>query len=312
MDPKPYYPFGQYLRERFGERVHKVAIDAGFSCPNLDGRKSTGGCTYCNNSGFSFNSRREIRPVSEQIAKGIAFMEKRFKARKFMAYFQAFSNTYAPVPQLKRIYDEVLPFQEQIVAFAVGTRPDSVSIEALNLLERYAEKFEVWVEYGLQSSHNRTLQRINRCDTYERFLWAIEETSKRNLKICVHVILGLPGESHDDMMLTAERLASLPFHSLKVHLLHVMKNTVMEREYDQGMIPIFTFDEYVRTCVDFVERIPADVSIQRLTADAPPEILIAPEWCLERKRIYEEIEREFQRRGTRQGCKVPLVEKVAV
>lgn len=304
MSQKPYYTFGQYLKNRFGERVHKVAIDAGFTCPNLDGRKGTGGCTYCNNEGFSFNSRREVMPIPEQISKGIAFMEKRFKARKFMAYFQAFSNTYAPVPHLKEIYDQIIPFGDKFVAFAVGTRPDAISRHTLYLLESYSDRYEVWMEYGLQSSHDRTLQRINRCDSYQRFLWAVDKTRLHNLKICVHVILGLPGETHADMMETADRLAELPIHSLKVHLLHIMRNTQMEYEYAQGLIPMFTLDEYVQTCVDFVERIPSHISIQRLTADAPPSLLIAPDWCMDRRTIYERIEQEFKHRGTLQGSRV--------
>jgi radical SAM protein (TIGR01212 family) len=303
MSEKRYFPFGDYLKQRFGCRVHKVAIDAGLSCPNIDGTKGVGGCTYCNNEGFSFNSRREIRPIREQIETGMAFMRRRFKAAKFMAYFQAHTNTYAPTTKLKELYDEILPFEE-IVAFAVGTRPDSVSIGALNLLERYADRFEVWVEYGLQSSHNHTLERINRCDTYEKFLWAVDETSHRNLKICVHVILGLPGETHEDMMITAKRLAPLPYHSIKIHLLHIMKNTPMAEDYERGRIQFFSMEEYARTVCDFVERLHPSVSIQRLTADAPPNVLVAPSWCLDRQAIIARIDAEFERRGTYQGILV--------
>ncbi|MBW7940346.1 MAG: TIGR01212 family radical SAM protein, partial [Candidatus Omnitrophica bacterium] len=253
MMDKPYYPFGVYLKERFGSRVHKVAIDAGFTCPNINGTKGNGGCVFCNNEGFSYNSRIALRPITDQIEKGIEFMRGRFKATKFMAYFQAHTNTFAPTPQLKTLFDQVVPYDE-IVALSVGTRPDSISLKTLDLLESYSDRFEVWVEYGLQSVHNRTLQRINRCDTYERFLWAIDETSKRNLKICVHVILGLPGESQEDMMNTAEKLQPLPFHSIKVHLIHVMKNTPLEKDYVEGTFTLPTMEEYVQTCADFVER----------------------------------------------------------
>jgi len=304
MDDKRYYSFGKYLKERFGCRVHKVAIDAGFTCPNIDGTKGVGGCTYCNNKGFSFNSRVHSRPIREQIEDGIAFMRGRFKATKFMAYWQAYSNTYAPVNYLKSLYDEILPF-EDIVSMAVGTRPDCVSPRSLDLLESYSDTREVWVEYGLQSSHNRTLERINRLHTYENFLWAIDKTMGRNLKICVHVILGLPGESREEMLQTAERLAPLSFHSIKIHLLHVMKNTEMEKQYLRGEFEIFTMEEYIQTVCDFVERLPADISIQRLTADAPPDVLIAPLWCLERKTIYQKIDEELERRNAYQGLLVP-------
>ncbi len=304
MVAKRYFTFGEYLKQRFGCRVHKVSIDAGLTCPNLDGTKGVGGCTYCNNEGFSFNSRREIRPISEQIESGMAFMRRRYKAKKFMAYFQAHTNTYASTSQLKKLYDQILPY-EDIVAFAVGTRPDSISLKTLDLLELYSDRFETWVEYGLQSSHNRTLERINRCDTYEKFLWSIDVTAPRNLKICVHVILGLPGETHEDMMVTAERLAPLPYHSIKIHLLHIMKNTPMAKEYEEGLIDFFSMDEYAKTVCDFVERLHPDVSIQRLTADAPPNVLVAPQWCLDRKTILAKIDEEFERRGTFQGILVP-------
>ncbi|MDX9753989.1 MAG: TIGR01212 family radical SAM protein [bacterium] len=304
MMDKPYYPFGVYLKERFGSRVHKVAIDAGFTCPNINGTKGNGGCVFCNNEGFSYNSRIALRPITDQIEKGIEFMRGRFKATKFMAYFQAHTNTFAPTPQLKTLFDQVVPYDE-IVALSVGTRPDSISLKTLDLLESYSDRFEVWVEYGLQSVHNRTLQRINRCDTYERFLWAIDETSKRNLKICVHVILGLPGESQEDMMNTAEKLQPLPFHSIKVHLIHVMKNTPLEKDYVEGTFTLPTMEEYVQTCADFVERIHPDISIQRLTADAPLSVLVAPLWCQERQKIIQSIEEELIRRGTRQGSRVP-------
>ncbi len=300
---KPYFTFGSYLKERFGCRVHKLAIDAGFTCPNINGTKGEGGCSYCNNEGFSYNSRVPSYPIPEQIEKGMEFQRGRFKAKKFLAYFQAYTNTFAPIPQLKDIYDHILPY-EDIVSFAVGTRPDCVSLKTLDLLESYSERFEVWVEYGLQSSHNRTLERINRCDTYERFIWGMHQASQRNLKICIHVILGLPGESREDMMQTAERIAKLPFHSIKVHLLHVMKNTRMEKDYLEGKFKMFDMDEYASIVCDFLERIPADVSVQRLTADAPPNVLVAPDWCLDRKGVYQAIEDEFERRGTRQGSLV--------
>lgn len=303
MTEARYFPFSAYLKERFGERVHKVSIDAGFTCPNIDGLKAEGGCTYCNNEGFSYNTRRQIRPISEQIESGAAFMRKRFKANKFIAYFQAHTNTYAPVPQLKAVYDQILPYDE-LVALSVGTRPDCISNNVLDLLESYSDKREVWVEYGLQTTHNETLRRVNRQDTYERFLWAIEQAEGRNLKICVHVILGLPGESHEDMMLTAERLAAVPYDSLKIHLMHVMKDTQLEEEYHRGEVKIFTLEEYVQVCCDFLERIRPEVSIQRLTADAPARILVAPEWCLERKHVIASVEAELERRDSRQGAVV--------
>lgn len=302
MSELRYLPFSAYLKGRFGERVHKVSVDAGFTCPNRDGVKSRGGCTYCNNEGFSYNSRLELRPVREQIETGMAFASKRFNARKYMAYFQASTNTYAPLPILKSLYDEILPYRE-IVALAVGTRPDSVSPDILDLLASYQPKREVWVEFGLQTSHNVTLRSVNRRDSYERFLWAVDEADRRGLKICVHVILGLPGETREMMMQTADRLAPLPYHSVKIHLLHVVKDTIMAKQYERGEIQILGFEEYVSLCCDFIERIAPCVSIQRLTADAPPGILIAPQWCLQRRAVIDAMQAEFERRETRQGIR---------
>jgi radical SAM protein (TIGR01212 family) len=304
MSKKRYFPFSEYLKDRFGSRVHKVAIDAGFTCPNIDGTKGVGGCVFCNNEGFSYNSRVQTRSIKDQVENGMEFMRRRFKAKKFMAYFQAHTNTFAPIPTLKELYDQILPY-EDIVAFSVGTRPDSISPKTLDLLESYSERFEVWSEFGLQSSHNRTLHRINRCDTYERFLWAVDEASKRNLKICVHVILYLPGETHEDMMVTAERLQAIPYDSIKVHLIHVMKNTPLEKDYLNGSFRLPTMDEYVQTCCDFVERLHPDVSIQRLTADAPRDVLVAPLWCQQRQTILQKIDEELERRNSYQGIRVP-------
>lgn len=303
MTEARYFPFSAYLKQRFGERVHKVSIDAGFTCPNIDGLKATGGCTYCNNEGFSFNSRKTVRPIAEQIESGIAFMGKRFKATKFMAYFQAHTNTYAPVHELKAVYDQILPYDD-IVALSVGTRPDCISNKTLDLMESYSDRREVWVEYGLQTTHNETLRRVNRQDTYERFLWAIEQAEGRNLKICVHVILGLPGESRDDMMVTAERLAGIPFDSIKIHLLHVMKDTQLEEQYKRGEVELFTLDEYAQVCSDFLELVRPEVSVQRITADAPPSVLVAPEWCLDRHHVVRTVLDELERRDSRQGARL--------
>lgn len=311
-EQKRYYTFSRYLKEQFGERVHKIAIDAGFTCPNLDGLKSTGGCTYCNQEGFSYNSRREILPISTQIKNGIQFMKKRFKCRKFLAYFQAFSNTYAPVPELKKIYDHILDYPEEIVGFSVSTRPDTISNANLDLLTSYQDNYEVWLELGLQSCHNETLDRINRHHTFEHFVHALLEAKQRNLKVCVHVILGLPGESFEDMLKTAQALSSLPFDSLKIHLLHVMKNTQMEQEYYEGKIDLLSMEEYINCCVNFLEYIPPHVSIQRLTADAPSNVLIAPLWCQQRHDIYQAIDKELELRNSYQGMKLNKKVKVQV
>ena len=300
MNPPRFFSFNRYLRERFGARVHKVSIDAGFTCPNIDGLKGTGGCTYCNNSGFSFNTRVGSTAVREQVDSGIRAMRERFKAERFIAYFQAFSNTYAPVDHLKRLYDAAVE-RDEVTALAVGTRSDCVSPAVMDLLGSYTDRKEVWIEYGLQTVHDRTLERVNRCERYADFERAIELASGRNIKVCVHLILGLPGETQDDMLTTAARLRNIPHHSLKLHILHVMRDTRMATEFARGEIQLQTRQEYVDTVVRMLERIRPDVSIQRMTADAPLQILIAPMWCLDKNGIRLQIVRELERRDTWQG-----------
>lgn len=297
---KRYRTFGDYLREHYGCRAHKVCVHAGFTCPNRDGTKAQGGCTFCNNEGFSYNTRRETRSIRRQMEEGIAFMRRRYKAERFIAYFQPYSNTYASIPVLKQRYDEALAFPD-VVGLSVGTRPDCVSTAVLDLLESYTQKWDVWIEYGLQTVHDRTLRRVNRCDTYETFVKVMEQTVPRPIDICVHVILGLPGESRDDMIETAKRLTQFPYHSLKIHLLHIMRDTLMEEEYRRGEVSTLSRQEYAELVVDFLEYVPAKVSLQRLSADAPEQILVAPRWCLDRAATIQAIEKTLVQRDTWQG-----------
>jgi hypothetical protein len=261
-----------------------------------------GGCAYCNNKGFSTNSRSAPAPIAEQVRQGMEFMRARYKARKFIAYFQAYTNTYAPLETLRSSYDEALAF-EDIVALSIGTRPDCVPEPALDLIESYRARHEVWVEYGLQTIHDKTLSLINRGHDYAAFLDALARTKRRDLKICVHVILGLPGESRADMMATARAVGGMEIDSLKIHLMHVLKNTPIEKEYLGGAFKTLGFDEYVGLVCDFLEHIPPTVSIQRLTADGPRSILLAPAWATEKRRTLAAIDAEFERRNSRQSAK---------
>lgn len=300
LHPKRYYQFSEYLKERFGCKVYKVTIDAGFTCPNRDGKLGWGGCTYCNNKGFSANTRISPLPISDQIVQGMEFMRRRYKAEKFIAYFQAYTNTYAPLETLRACYDEALAF-EDIVGLSIGTRPDCVPDPVLDVIDRYQASHEVWVEYGLQTIHDRTLVLINRGHDYATFLDALERTRRRGMKICVHVILGLPGESRADMIATARAVGEMDIHSIKIHLMHVLRDTPLEKEYEEGKLQTLEFDEYVGLVCDFLEYIPPTVSIQRLTADGPRSILIAPKWATEKRRTIAAIDAEFERRNSRQG-----------
>jgi len=299
-----YYPFSEYLKRRFGCKVHKVSLHAGFTCPNRDGTVGVGGCTYCVNESFSPQAGKPMRPVREQMADGIAYMQQRYRAKKFFAYFQAFSNTYAPVEKLRALYDEAISFPD-VVGLDIGTRPDCVPNEVLDLVESYAGKVEVWLEYGVQSAHDATLRRINRGHDFATFCDAVERTHGRNIRLCAHVILGLPGETREQMMQTALALQPLGLDAIKLHHLYVAHGTPLEAEHRAGRLRLFSAREYVEVACDFLERIPDTVAVQQLVGDTTSQgVLIAPTWPESKAEVFRLITQEFQRRGTRQGALV--------
>ena len=298
--PKRYYDFRSYLRNTFGARVAKLTIDGGFTCPNRDGRRSRGGCIYCDGRGSALRQQGALPPVTEQLRLAM----ERYRgsgAEKFIAYFQTFSGTYAPVERLGRLYDEALDFSPEIVGLSVGTRPDCVSDEVLDLLASCRSRGRVWLEFGVQSLHEPTLERINRGHSLEELLDAVERASSRGLDLVAHVILGLPGETPGMMRATARRLASLPFSGLKIHLLLVLEGTPLARIYRRGEVSLPTLPEYVRWVADFLELVPPTVSIQRLTADGYRDIFIAPEWARNKLAVLNAIDAELARRDSWQG-----------
>jgi radical SAM protein (TIGR01212 family) len=295
-----YFPFSRFLRERFGGRVWRVTVDAGFTCPNVDGTVTTGGCVYCDNRSFSPNRRLPRTDVRSQILRGVEILGKRHAAERFIAYFQAATNTHAPVDRLRKLYDSALD-HPQVVGLAVGTRPDSVPDSVLELLQEYARDRFVCLELGLQSKHDRSLDWMNRGHHFDAFVDAVGRASGRGLDLCAHVILGLPGESVDDMLETADALAELPINGVKIHNLHVVRDTPMEAMYHAGTVPMLSRDEYVAVVCDFLERLPSDMVIHRLNGDAPPDYLIAPKWCLEKPALLTAIDAELSRRDSWQG-----------
>ncbi len=298
-----YRSYSRYLRERFGARVYRVTIDAGFTCPNVDGTVTTGGCVFCDNRSFSPNRRLPRSTIREQVERGVEIMRHRFKAKKFLAYFQAATNTHAPVEKLKRLYDEALEHPE-IEGLIIGTRPDSVPEPVLDLIEGYARDRYVSVELGLQTIHNRSLDWMNRGHHLDVFLDAMERCRDRGFEICVHVILGLPGESREDMLATADALAALDVDAVKIHNLHVVPNTPLAEWYEKGEVRMLEREEHVSLVCDFLERLPERMVIQRLTGDAPPDFLIAPKWCLDKAGLLQEMHQELERRDSRQGIDV--------
>ncbi len=299
-----YYPFSQYLKERFGCKVHKVTLHAGFTCPNRDGTKGWGGCVYCVNTSFSPVAQKAAVPIAEQMREGMDFMRRRYGAEKFYAYFQPFSNTYSDVATLKRCYDAAVNFPD-VVGLSIGTRPDCVPDDVLDLVQTYAGRLDVWIEYGVQTVHDRTLRAINRGHLFADLADAVRRTKGRGIKICAHVILGLPGEDWRDMMETAERVSALGVDGIKVHHLYVAKGTPLEAMYARGEVKVFTMEEWIALAADFLERLSPDIAVQRLVGDTHGSFLIAPVWNRNRSEIFAAVTEELRRRGTWQGSRAP-------
>lgn len=303
--------FGQHLLARHGQRVHKIALNAAFTCPNRDGSKGIGGCTFCNNSSFNPAARRPPGTL-EQIAAGRAVIRRRTGARKYLAYFQAYTNTYAEVAQLRALYEEALA-QQDVIGLSVGTRPDCVPPAVLDLLAGYREQgAEVWLELGLQSSFDATLERVNRGHGYAEYRAAVRAARARGLPVCAHLILGLPGESPWHARATLERVLEDGVDGLKLHPLHVVRGTALANQWRAGDYQPLSQAAYVAMVADLVELTPAEVVYHRLTGTATASILLAPAWCGGKWRVLNAIEDELARRGTAQGAALgrPLREYV--
>jgi len=300
---KRYRDFNTYLREIFGERVQKITLDAGFTCPNRDGTLSRGGCIYCDGRGSGTGAMvQQGLSLHEQMAGGCEFARKRYGARKFIAYFQSFTNTYAPLSTLKHSYDQALG-HPGVVGLSVGTRPDCISAEILGLLRAYQDRFLVWVELGLQSAHDATLRRINRGHDTACFDRAVVSAENHGLNVCAHVILGLPGESRAMMLETARHLASLPVKGIKIHALYIVKGTPLSAMHERGDYRCLEREEYAELAVDFLERIPPHIVVQRLTGDPGHSELHAPEWVKQKRNNLKLIQERLKERDTWQGKK---------
>lgn len=294
--------YGSYLRRRFGCRVSKVNVDGGFTCPNRDGSRGTGGCIYCDNSSFSPKETVAVIPIEEQMAAGMAYHRLRLKSDKFIVYFQKFTNTYGPLGKLSDLYRRALDHPD-VLGISVGTRPDSLSGEAIDLLSELARQRYVCVELGLQSMDDAILTRINRGHTLAEYLDAVDRLAGRGIDICTHLIYGFPGESRAGFLRSARLIAGLPVNSVKLHQLHVVEGTRLAQLYREGNFTPVTINEYVETACDFLEELPARVSIQRLYGSAPLSIRIAPNWDLKNNQMWYAVLNELKRRGSWQGCR---------
>ena len=298
---KRYNQFSAHLKNKFGVKVYKITLDAGFSCPNRDGTISTGGCIFCDEGGSFSQAHSNLLPVEKQVEEGIKTLSGRFKAQKFMSYFQAFSNTYKPVKELEKIYNSALNYPD-IIGLSIGTRPDCIDDEKIKLISSYKDDYYTWIEYGLQSIHDKTLKKINRGHNFECFLKAYEKTKEAGINVCVHVIFGL-WETHDEIMQTAKKLANLNVDGVKIHMLCALENTKLAQIYNEGGIDFMSEDEYVTTVCDFLEYLPQTTTIHRLAGNGLSNELIAPKWLGKKFDCLNKIDREFINRNSYQGSK---------
>jgi uncharacterized protein len=296
-----YYSYRFRLGELFGGRVQKVSLDAGFTCPNVDGTVAKGGCTFCDNRSFSPSRRLPRADIRGQIDQSLARMRVRYAdCEKFIAYFQPATNTYAPVAKLRALYEQALE-HPQVVGLAIGTRPDCVPDEVLELLNQIGEQHYLSVEYGMQTIHDASLDWMNRGCHHNAMIDAMRRSHDRTFEVSAHAILGLPGETHADMLATARELARLNVDGVKIHNLYCVKNTKLADQVAAGEVTLMEQAEYLRTVVDFMERLPPTMVIERTSGDAPPDYFIGPQWCLNKGAVKREIDAEFERRDTWQG-----------
>lgn len=300
MEKKRYYTFNEHLREKFGEKVFKVSLDAGFTCPNRDGRLGWGGCAYCSERGSGDFAGEHGSPIEDQFAVVTERMRRKWPAAKYLAYFQAYTNTYAPVERLREVYEKALA-EENVVGISISTRPDCLAEDVLAYLEELNRRTYLWVELGLQSIHDHTMERMGRGHNYAQFCQGLEQLRSRGIRVCAHIILGLPGEAREDMMETARAVAKMPLQGIKIHLLHLLRGTPLAEIYKSHPFELMTKEDYVSLVVDILELLPAEMIIHRLTGDGPPADLIGPLWSRKKWEVLNALDAELRRRDTWQG-----------
>lgn len=299
---KRYNDFSTSFKKRFKERVQKVSIDAGFTCPNRDGTIGRGGCSYCNNITFKPDYCGLKESVSTQVEKGISFFSKKYNTMQFLAYFQAYTNTYAPLKKLKSLYEEALQHQK-IIGLVIATRPDCIDNEILDYLQQLSENYYVMLEFGFESHLNKTLQCINRGHTFEDSVRALEETAKRGIHNCGHLILGLPGETYNDFTDQAKIISGLPVENLKLHQLQIHKGTRMYKEYrnQPEKFQFFEVSEYIDLVIDYLEVLNPAIILERFISEAPIDMLAAPRWGLKNFEFTAKLEKRLKEKNTFQG-----------
>lgn len=299
---KRYRTYSDYLSSIFPTRVQKISINAGFTCPNRDGRVGVGGCTYCNNQTFNPEYCKSDKSVSQQIEEGINFFRKKYENQLYLAYFQAYTNTYGSLSELKAKYEEALS-HEGVVGLVIGTRPDCVDDELLDYLSFLARNYYIMVEFGVESTNDETLKFINRGHDFEAVKRAVQAASGRGLHTCAHLILGLPKEDREMILSHADRISELPLDVVKLHQLQLIKGTVMARQFEENpeWFHLYGLDEYIGLLVDFIERLNPEFVIERFVSQSPKELLIAPDWGVKNYEFTSKLEKELERRDARQG-----------
>ncbi len=299
---KRYNDFSGYFRRKFDGRVQKISIDAGFTCPNRDGSRGTGGCSYCNNQTFSPAYCNLEKSVGSQLDEGITFFSRKYNSMKYLAYFQAYSNTYAPLENLRQLYEEALSHTD-VVGLVIATRPDCVNAEILDYLQELAKKYYVMIEFGLESHLDSSLTLMNRGHNFAESVWAIEETARRSIHNCAHLILGLPGETETDWLNQARTISKLPIENLKLHQLQIHKGTRMYSEYIQNpdQFNMFTVEAYLELIVSYLELLNPKIVVERFVSEAPDKLLVAPRWGLKNFEFTAKLEKLLDERKTWQG-----------
>ena len=298
-----YTDYSSYVKKKFGERVQKVSINTGFTCPNIDGSKGKGGCTYCNNNTFNPEYCKPIKPISQQIDEGIAFFAQMYKSQKYLAYFQAFTNTYAPLEELKQKYEQALKHKD-VIGLVIATRPDCITNEILDYLEQLVKDGNfIKLEFGLESTNNKTLDLINRCQTHEDAIKAFDMAKNRGILLGAHIILGLPKENKEEILSNVLAINNLPVDTLKIHHLQVVKHTMMAFQYkqDASQFSFFTLDEYLDLVIDFLEILNPKIIVERFFSESPEHLLIAPKYGLKNFELVHKIEKRLQEKDSWQG-----------
>lgn len=279
MMEKRYKTYSSFIKSKFNERVQKISLNTGFTCPNRDGTKGLGGCTYCNNNSFNPDYCKPIKSITQQLDEGISFFSKKYKTQKYLAYFQAYTNTYSDFDELEKMYIEAVSHPD-VVGMVIGTRPDCINQKIIDFLGELSKQYYISLEFGIESTLNRTLDSINRCHTYEETQEAYEMSKNKGLHLGAHMIIGLPGESRDDILNHAKTISKLPIQSLKLHQLQIIKNTMMafQLKNTPEMFNLFTADEYIDLMTEFISFLRPDIIIERFISESPADLLIAPKW----------------------------------